>query len=97
KTRKEVARQLGCAEGTVASRLARARVMLAKRLTQRGVALSGGALAALLAQQAASAGVPNSVVDATIQAASLLAAGKAATTGALSVKVAALMEGVLKA
>ena len=36
--------------------------MLAKRLAQRGVTLSGGALAAVLSQQAASAGVPNSVV-----------------------------------
>src|SRR5262245_27769584 len=72
KTRKEVAGQLGCAEGTVASRLARARIMLAKRLTQRGVALSGGTLAAELAKQAASASVPTSVVDATINAASLL-------------------------
>src|SRR5580698_8503021 len=44
RTRREVAAHLGCPEGTVASRLARARAMLAKRLTQRGVALSGGAL-----------------------------------------------------
>src|SRR3984957_6413205 len=66
KTRKEVAGQLGCAEGTVASRLARARIMLAKRLTQQGVALSGAVLAAVLAQQAASASVPNSVIDSTI-------------------------------
>ena len=51
KTRKEAARQLGVPEGTVAGRLARARAMLAKRLTQRGVALSGGALAAVLSQQ----------------------------------------------
>src|SRR6516164_6401664 len=41
KTRKEVARQLGCPEGTVAGRLARARAMLANRLTRRGIALSG--------------------------------------------------------
>jgi len=97
KTRKEVAGQLGCPEGTVASRLVRARIMLAKRLTQRGVALWGGALAAVLAQQAVSAGVPNSVVASTIKAASLLAAGKAAATAAISVKVAALTEGVMKA
>src|SRR5207237_1342609 len=58
RTRKEVARQLGVPEGTVAGRLARARAMLAKRLTERGVALSGGALAAVLSQQAVSAGVP---------------------------------------
>ena len=97
KTRKEAAGQLGCAEGTVASRLARARVMLAKRLAGRGVALSGGALAAVLAQQAASAGVPCSVMDSTINAANLLAAGKAAATGVISVKVAALTEGVMQA
>ncbi len=96
KTRKEAARQLGCPEGTVAGRLARARTMLAKRLTQRGVALSGGMLAAVLSQKAASAGVPTSVVTSTIKAASLFAAGTAAT-GAISVKVAALTEGVLKA
>src|SRR6266571_1654903 len=39
KTRKEAARHLGLPEGTVGSRLARARVMLAKRLAQRGVVL----------------------------------------------------------
>ena len=71
--------------------------MLAKRLTRRGVALSGGALAAVLSQQAASAGVPASVAVSTIKAESLLAAGKAAATGAISVKVAALTEGVMKA
>ena len=93
RTRKEVAAQLGCPEGTVASRLVRARAMLAKRLTQRGVALSGGALAAVLSKNAASAGVPASVVMSTIKAASLFAAGQAV----ISVKVAALAEGVLKA
>jgi RNA polymerase sigma factor (sigma-70 family) len=97
KTRKEVARQLGCPEGTVASRLVRARTMLAKRLTQRGVVLSGGALAAVLSDRAVSAGVPNPVVESTIKAASLFAAGKAAATGAISVKVTALTEGVVKA
>src|SRR5439155_23707794 len=86
KTRKEAAGQLGCAEGTVASRLARARIMLAKRLTQRGIALSGGAFAAVLAQQAASAGVPASVVMSTIKAANLFAAGQ----GVVSSKVGAL-------
>jgi RNA polymerase sigma factor (sigma-70 family) len=97
RTRKEVAGQLGCAEGTVASRLARARIMLAKRLTRRGVALSSGALAAVLSQQAVSADVPSSVVHSTIKAASLLAAGKAAGAGAISLKVVALTEGLIKA
>lgn len=97
RTRKEVARQLGVPEGTVAGRLARARSMLAKRLTRRGVALSGGALAAVLSHHAASAALPESVASSTIRAASLFAAGQAAAAGTVSVKAAALTEGVLKA
>jgi RNA polymerase sigma factor (sigma-70 family) len=97
RTRKEVARQLEVPEGTVAGRLARARALLAKRLSARGVVLSGGALAVLLAQNAASAGVPESVASSTISAAGCFAAGQAAAAGPVSVKVAALTEGVLKA
>ncbi len=94
KTRKEAARQLRCPEGTVAGRLARARRMLAKRLTQRGVALSGAALAVVLSERVASAGVPSSLMSSAIKSARLFAAGQAA--GMISVKVAALTEGVLK-
>jgi RNA polymerase sigma factor (sigma-70 family) len=97
KTRRGAAEQLGCPEGTVAGRLARARTMLAKRLTQRGVTLSCGALAAVLTQNVASAGVPALVVSNTIMAGSLSAAGQAAATGGIPVKAAALAEGVMKA
>jgi RNA polymerase sigma factor (sigma-70 family) len=45
---KQVAQELGCAEGTVASRVARGRKMLALRLTRRGVSFSAGGLAAAL-------------------------------------------------
>src|SRR5262245_43146638 len=41
KTRKEAARQLGVPEGTLAARVARGRVMLAKRLARHGLAVSG--------------------------------------------------------
>jgi Sigma-70, region 4 len=74
-TRKEAALQLGTPEGSVASRLARARKMLAKRLTRRGVVLSGGAVAAALSPASASA--PPALVISTIKAASRLAAGQA--------------------
>ena len=53
KTRKEVTRQLGLAEGIVASRLARGRSILAKRLARRGFA--GVVVAAVLV------GVPTSI------------------------------------
>jgi RNA polymerase sigma factor (sigma-70 family) len=95
KTRKETACQLGVPEGTVAGRLARARTMLAKRLAQRGVVLSGGALATILSRNVASACVPISVTSSTIKAASLIAAGQAAA-GVITANVAALMGGVLK-
>jgi RNA polymerase sigma factor (sigma-70 family) len=96
KTRKEAARQLGCPEGTVAGRLARARGMLAKRLARHGLAVSGGVLAAVLSQSSASASVPPSLVSSTIAAVTRFAAGQT-TAGGISVKVIALMEGVLKA
>src|SRR5262249_27605818 len=95
KARKEAARQLNVPEGTVASRLAAARAMLAKRLARHGLPASGAALAAVLAQQAA-ASVPAAVASNTIAAASLFAAGHTTATGVLSVKAVALAEGVLR-
>jgi hypothetical protein len=97
KTRKEAARQLGVPEGTLAARLARGRALLAKRLARHGLAVSGGPLAAVLAQNAASAPAPASLVFSTIKAANLFAAGEGAAAGAISAKVAVLTEGVLKA
>ena len=94
-TRKAAARQLGIPEGSLASRLARARALLAKRLTQRGVVFSGGSVAAVLSAGSASASAPPALVASTIKAASLLAAGRAA--GIVSVKVAGLTQGVVKA
>jgi uncharacterized protein (TIGR03067 family) len=96
-TRKEAARQLAIPEGSVASRLARARVMLAKRLTRRGVVFSGGSVAAVLSAGMASASASPALVASTIKVASLLAAGKAAATGMISAKVAALTKATVKA
>ncbi len=91
KTHREAARLLGWPDGTLATRLRAARRLLAGRLTRRGLALSTGAVAALVAQNAASAAVPAALIEATARA----AIGSAA--GAVSVKVAALTQGVVKA
>jgi RNA polymerase sigma factor (sigma-70 family) len=96
KSIKEATRQLGCPQGTLAGRLARGRKMLAKRLANRGVVLSAGALAAIIAQKGAAANVPTALMMNTVQAATLIAARQALASGTISTRVAALTEGVLK-
>jgi RNA polymerase sigma factor (sigma-70 family) len=95
KTRKEAALDLGCAEGTVASRLARARTVLAKRLSRHGLPLSAGAMALALAENVAAASVPASIISSTLKAAGAYA-GKPAAASVVSVNVAALTQGVLR-
>src|SRR5262249_21252829 len=73
--------------------LRHAREVLRGRLTRRGLALSGGMLAALL-ENARSAAAPPAVTEGVLKAASLVAAGQAA--GALSPAVAAPAEAVLR-
>jgi RNA polymerase sigma factor (sigma-70 family) len=94
---KEAARQLRCPEGTLATRLARGRTILARRLAARGLAVASGAVAAHLMQNALSAAVPASTVSATIRTLTLVAAGRGLANSAISANVAALTEGVLKA
>ena len=57
-TRRETAKRLACPEGTVAGRLARARDLLATRLTARGVVPAAGLLVAVLTESAAMAVSP---------------------------------------
>jgi RNA polymerase sigma factor (sigma-70 family) len=95
-SRKEAARQLGWPIGTVSSRLSRARAMLAKRVARRGVSLSVGTLAVLLAREAASASMPSQLICPTARAASLFATGGAVTAGVVSAEVFALTGEVLK-
>jgi RNA polymerase sigma factor (sigma-70 family) len=94
RTRREAARLLKLPEGTLSSRLAAGRQVLARRLAGCGVALSGGALAVMLAQGAASAQVPAALAGSTVKAALLVAAGQMA--GA-STPAVVLMKGVMKA
>jgi hypothetical protein len=69
---------------------------LAKRLARQGLAVSGRTLAGVLSHKAASASVPTPVLTSTIKAVILVAAGRTAATGVISLKAAALTEGVLK-
>jgi RNA polymerase sigma factor (sigma-70 family) len=79
RTRREAAGQLNWPEGTVATRLAQARRLMAQRLQRYGFLPAGGALAAVLSQSAAPAVMPGALVSSTVKAAVLLAAGQAVT------------------
>ena len=83
----DAARRLDCPPGTVASRLARAREILRRNLSRRGIAAA--AITALLAPSAATAVVPSQLVKTT----ALAATG----AGPISTHVLTLTEGVVHA
>jgi RNA polymerase sigma factor (sigma-70 family) len=95
KTYEEAAREIGCPKGTVSIRLMRAREFLRPRLSRRGLAISAGMLATALSENATAASISTSLVEGTVKAAVLFAAGKTAA-GILSGQAVALTEGVLK-
>ena len=91
------ARRLGCARGTVLSRLSRARDRLRSRLERRGVSLDAvwpvGAAANRLAW---SGTVPSLLVQNTIRAGASLALAGAAIESVVPATVAALARGVAR-
>jgi cytochrome c peroxidase len=95
KTQDEAAAQLGLAKSTLKERLERGRSMLRARLVRRGLGPAALLLATAWPAATASASLSATLASSTIKAASLYAAGQAAETGVISVKVAALTEGVL--
>jgi len=96
----QTAARLGLNPSTTGNRLARGREMLRKKLIRRGVTVgSVGALIPLLSAEAGAAVLPVTFVSATVQAASLAAAGKLAAgvgTGVVSAKVASLTKGAIQ-
>ncbi len=92
RTRKDAARQLKVPEGTLSSRLATGRRMLAKRMSRYGLSLAGGALSSLLSEGAASA-LPAPLASATVKIAVLVAAGELT---AISTSVGILVKGAFQ-
>ena len=99
-TQDQAAVQLGCPLGTVRSRLARARDLLRRRLSRRGLTPLAGTVTAALDGSNASASalsrfpVPSELVHSTIKAASQVAAGQA-TAQVASGLVSSLVQGFL--
>jgi RNA polymerase sigma factor (sigma-70 family) len=94
-TREQAAQRLGVPEGTVSSRLARAKVRLRDRLTRRGLVLPAGAVSLVAIREASATVLNNGLIESTTLAATRVAAGILGTAG-LSTSVVSLAEGVLK-
>jgi RNA polymerase sigma-70 factor (ECF subfamily) len=92
----EAARQLGCAMGTLKSRLARARERLRVGLVRRGVLSPAGGLGSVVALKASEAAVPVDLMRSTVLAAAgYVVATSAVTAGMVPPFVVELTEGVL--
>jgi RNA polymerase sigma factor (sigma-70 family) len=92
---REVAKHLGVPPATLATRLATARRTLAQRLTKRGVALSGGAVAGLLTIHGSAAAVPHALAHGLTRAAEAVATG-GAVSSLVSASAVQLSEGVIR-
>jgi RNA polymerase sigma factor (sigma-70 family) len=90
------ARRLGCAQGTILSRLARARERLRRRLMERGHPELDGLFAAVFLPQEAAAASPEELLNSTVQTAAQALTGRTAFTTTVTPTVVALAQGTLR-
>src|SRR5260370_12164090 len=88
---------MGCPEGTIATRLSRARQRLRRRLAKHGLGVAAGTIALGVWSSAASARLPELLLVSTVRMATALRVGKTLGASVIPAKVAALTEGVCKA
>jgi RNA polymerase sigma factor (sigma-70 family) len=96
KSKAEAAAELCSKEGTVSSRVTRARHLLQQRLARRGVKLGALLAAVAVADGAGKAAVPASLTQLAIRLGLLVTAGKSAA-GAVPSHIAALAAGATRA
>jgi RNA polymerase sigma factor (sigma-70 family) len=96
RTHREAAGELGWPQGTLSGRLWRARELLARRLTRRGLTLSATVLTLACAEDAAFATVAAPLVRGTTRIAQMFIEGGSAAADGVPARVAGLTQGVLR-